>query len=334
VHQRQQNAATLLTARLPDPSGYGRVFCDEGGIVRAIVEDKDCTPEQKATDRINAGIYCFSWRQLAPVLPKLSADNAKQEYYLTEAIDFLQPVMAVDASDPDEIAGINDRAQLAAANDSLQARIKQAWMAAGVTMVDPASITIDETVRLQPDVVLEPQTHLRGHCTIGAGSRIGPGTWIDNSHIGECATVWHSTIRDSTIAEGTQIGPYAHVRGRTQLAAGCRVGNFVEIKNTQVGANANVAHLSYLGDATLGRAVNVGAGTIVANYDGRQKHASHIGDSTKTGANSVLVAPVALGDGVTVGAGSVVTDDVPHQALVVARARQVVKENWQSEQNP
>lgn len=328
IHQSNQNAATLLTANLPNPQGYGRVFCDDDNLVSQIIEDRDCNLAQKQNSRVNAGIYCFNWQKLAAALPKLSTNNDQQEYYLTEVVDYLDRVMAYDAEDYRETNGINDRQQLSAAYDILQTRIKADWMKAGVTMIDPRSITIDEDVELEPDVILEPQTHLRGKTHITTGSRIGPGSLIENSRIGANVTVLYSVVRDAQIAANTIIGPYAHLRGGVQLGESCRVGNFVEIKKTTVGANTNMAHLSYLGDATLGNRVNIGAGTITANYDGKQKHPTTIKQGTKTGSNSVLVAPVTLGENVTVAAGSVVTQDVQDNALVVARSRQKEIPDW------
>ncbi|NEQ21791.1 MAG: bifunctional UDP-N-acetylglucosamine diphosphorylase/glucosamine-1-phosphate N-acetyltransferase GlmU, partial [Microcoleus sp. SIO2G3] len=202
------------------------------------------------------------------------------------------------------------------------------WMSAGVTLVHPDTITIDDTVELEPDVLIEPQTHLRGKTVIGSGSRIGPGSMIENSQLGQNVTVLYSVVSDSVVKDGTRIGPYTHLRGHVEVGESCRIGNFVELKNSTLGDRTNVAHLSYLGDATLGTRVNVGAGTITANYDGVKKHRTEIGDRTKTGSNSVLVAPITLGEDVTVAAGSVVTEDVPDDSLVVARARQVVKPGW------
>lgn len=329
THRKHQNAATILTAQLPNPQGYGRVFCDGNNIVTQIVEDRDCSPAQKQNHRINAGVYCFRWTALAEVLPQLTSNNDQQEYYLTDTVQHLNPVMAVDVHDFQEIVGINNRKQLAAAYSILQQRIKDDWMAAGVTMLDPGSITIDDSVELEPDVILEPQTHLRGKTRIGSGSRIGPGTLVENSQLGQNVTAHYSVISDSEVADNTRVGPYAHLRGHAKVGERCRIGNFVELKNAEIGDRTNVAHLSYLGDATLGNQVNVGAGTITANYDGFKKHRTTIGDRTKTGSNSVFVAPVTIGTDVTVAAGSVVTDDVPNEALVIARARQVVKSDWQ-----
>lgn len=328
IHQQNGNAATILTAHLPHPKGYGRVFCDSQNIVNQIVEERDCTDAQRKNHRINAGIYCFNWPQLEKVLPQLTSNNDQKEYYLTDAVFFLNPVMAVDVEDFREILGINNRKHLATAYQVLQEWVKDEWMASGVTLLDPASITIDDTVQLEPDVVIEPQTHLRGNTTVKTGSRIGPGSLIENSQIGKNVTVLFSVVSDSTVADGTRIGPYSHLRGHANVGENCRIGNFVELKKTQLGDRTNVSHLSYLGDATVGNKVNIGAGTITANYDGVNKHQTHIGDRTKTGSNTVLVAPITLGEDVTVAAGSTVTEDVPDDCLVIARERQVVKPGW------
>ncbi|WP_341527174.1 bifunctional UDP-N-acetylglucosamine diphosphorylase/glucosamine-1-phosphate N-acetyltransferase GlmU [Nostoc sp. UHCC 0302] len=328
THQENQNAATILTAYLSNPTGYGRVFCNDEDIVQQMIEHKDCTAVQRQNSRVNAGIYCFRWQNLAEVLPYLQTNNAQKEYYLTDAVTQVGKVMAVDVEDYQEILGINDRLQLATAYDILQRRVKEKWLLAGVTLIDPTSITIDETVELQPDVIIEPQTHLRGKTVIQAGSRIGPGSLIENSQVGENVTVQYSVVTDSIVQARSKIGPYAHLRGHAQVGTGCRVGNFVELKNTQLGDRTNAAHLSYIGDSIVGNHVNIGAGTITANYDGEKKHRTKIGDGTKTGSNSVLVAPLTLGDNVYVAAGSTVTEDVPDDSLVIARSRQVVKRGW------
>lgn len=328
THQDRQNAATILTAQIPNPKGYGRVFCDQDNFLQQIVEERDCTAAQRQNRRVNAGVYCFNWQQLAGVLPQLQSENDQQEFYLTDACSLMHPVMAMDVEDYQEIFGINDRKQLATAYDILQDRVKDLWMAQGVTLINPDSITIDDTVRIGSDVIIEPQTHLRGDTVIQSGCRIGPSSLIENSQIGENVTVLYSVVADSAVKAGTRVGPYAHLRGHAEVGESCRVGNFVEIKNSLVGDRTNVAHLAYLGDAELGEQVNIGAGTITANYDGVQKHRTVIGDRSKTGSNSVLVAPVTLGKDVTVAAGSVVTEDVEDDALVIARSRQVVKPGW------
>jgi bifunctional UDP-N-acetylglucosamine pyrophosphorylase/glucosamine-1-phosphate N-acetyltransferase len=328
THREQNNAATILTANLSDPTGYGRVFCDSNNVVSQIVEHRDCTAAQRQNRRINAGVYCFRWADLAIALPKLKNDNDQKEYYLTDIISMVKPVMAVDVDDPQEILGINDRKQLAVAHEILQNRIKEHWMASGVTFINPDTITIDDTVMLGQDVTIEPQCHLRGKTEIQSGSHIGPNSLIENSHIGEQAVIEYSVIRDSQVGAQSRIGPYAHLRGHAEVGESCRIGNFVEIKKSVVGDRTNAAHLSYLGDATLGTQVNIGAGTITANYDGVNKHRTVIGDRSKTGSNSVLVAPITLGTDVTIAAGSTITEDVPDDSLVIARPRQVVKTGW------
>jgi bifunctional UDP-N-acetylglucosamine pyrophosphorylase/glucosamine-1-phosphate N-acetyltransferase len=329
THIEQGNTATMLTAQLVDPTGYGRVFCTENDIVTRIIEDRDCTPEQRQNQRINAGIYCFKWTALMAVLPYLKADNDQQEYYLTDVIKDLTPVMALDVADPQEISGINNRKQLADADTALQQRLKDDLMLSGVTLINPDSITVEATVQIEPDVVIEPQTHLRGHTLIQTGCRIGPGSLIQNSTIGPDTTVLYSVVNDSVIKGATSIGPYTHLRGQVAVGEGCRVGNFVELKQATLGDGTKAAHLAYLGNATLGNQVNIGAGTITANYDGYYKHPTVIGDRTKTGANSVLVAPVTLAENVTVGAGAVVTCDVDADALIVTRGERRVIPNWQ-----
>jgi bifunctional UDP-N-acetylglucosamine pyrophosphorylase/glucosamine-1-phosphate N-acetyltransferase len=325
THRAHQNPATILTAHLPNPKGYGRVFCNGQNVLQQIVEDRDCSPAQKQNRRINAGVYCFRWAELAEVLPKLTANNDQKEYYLTDAVNYLNPVTVMDVDDYEEILGINDRKQLATAYSILQDRIKDNWMAAGVTLIDPDSTTIDDTVTLEPDVVIEPQTHLRGKTVIQSDSRIGPGSLIENSQIGKGATVLYSVVTDSVIAQDARVGPYAHLRGQAHVGKGCRIGNFVELKNSTLGDRTNVAHLSYLGDATLGNQVNVGGGTITANYDGVRKHRTILGDRTKTGVNNSLVAPLTVGEDVVIGAGSTITEDLPDNCLAIARSRQVVK---------
>jgi bifunctional UDP-N-acetylglucosamine pyrophosphorylase/glucosamine-1-phosphate N-acetyltransferase len=230
--------------------------------------------------------------------------------------------------DEQEILGINDRLQLAQAYTFFQNQIKADWMRAGVTLVDPASITIDDEVQLEADVVIEPQTHLRGKTVIRSGCRIGPSSLVENSQIGRGCTIQFSVVSDSSIHDNSTVGPYAHVRMHSEIADQCRIGNFVEIKKTSMQSHTNAAHLAYLGDAAIGSQVNIGAGTIIANYDGVQKHPTLIGDRSKTGANSVLVAPLQVGQDVTIAAGSTITADLPNDCLAIARAHQVIKPGW------
>ncbi|WP_296419216.1 bifunctional UDP-N-acetylglucosamine diphosphorylase/glucosamine-1-phosphate N-acetyltransferase GlmU [Vulcanococcus sp. DEBay_Sum22DG08_74] len=327
-HRTSQAAVTLLTARLDDPTGYGRVFADASGHVSAIVEHRDCSEEQRANNLTNAGIYCFNWSKLAAVLPQLSTDNDQGELYLTDTVAMLSPAMHVEVADADEINGINDRYQLAQCEAVIQQRLRRHWMAEGVTFVDPESCTLSDGTRFGRDVVVEPQCHFRGETSVGSGCRIGPGSFLENASVGEEVEVLYSVVRDAVVADGCTIGPYAQLRPGTELARDCRIGNFVEIKKSQIAAGSKVNHLSYIGDAQLGENVNVGAGTITANYDGVNKHQTVIGAGSKTGANSVLVAPITLGANVTVGAGSTLTKDVPAGALALGRAKQLIKENW------
>jgi bifunctional UDP-N-acetylglucosamine pyrophosphorylase/glucosamine-1-phosphate N-acetyltransferase len=327
-HRQSGADVTLLTARLEDPTGYGRVFVDADGKVSAIVEHRDCSEEQRSNNLTNAGIYCFNWQALAEVLPKLSTDNDQGELYLTDTVAMLPLAMHVEVADPDEVNGINNRKQLAQCEAVLQQRLRDQWMAEGVTFVDPGSCTLSEDCRFGRDVVIEPQTHLRGSCRIGDNCRLGPGSLLDNAELGNDVSVLHSVVREATVGNGVAIGPFAHLRPAADIADGCRIGNFVEVKKSQVGAGSKINHLSYIGDASLGENVNVGAGTITANYDGVRKHRTVIGNGSKTGANSVLVAPVTLGSKVTVGAGSTITKDVPDGALAIGRAKQLSKEGW------
>jgi bifunctional UDP-N-acetylglucosamine pyrophosphorylase/glucosamine-1-phosphate N-acetyltransferase len=328
-HRSSGAAVTLLTARLSDPTGYGRVFADSEGQVSAIVEHRDCSEAQRTNNLINAGIYCFNWKQLAAVLPTLNTNNDQGELYLTDTVAMLSPAMHVEVADADEINGINDRYQLSQCEAVIQERLRRHWMAEGVTFVDPASCTLSDGTRFGRDVVVEPQCHFRGSSVIGNGCRIGPGSLIDNARIGDGVEIVYSVVREAVVASGCAIGPFAQLRPGADLGEGCRVGNFVEIKKSSLAAGCKVNHLSYIGDAELGADVNVGAGTITANYDGVNKHRTVIGAGSKTGANSVLVAPITLGANVTVGAGSTLTKDVASGALALGRAKQLVKENWQ-----
>jgi bifunctional UDP-N-acetylglucosamine pyrophosphorylase/glucosamine-1-phosphate N-acetyltransferase len=327
-HRASGAAVTLLTARLDDPTGYGRVFADGYGRVERIVEHRDCSDAQRANNQINAGIYCFNWDQLAAVLPRLATNNDQGELYLTDTVAMLSPAMHLEVADADEINGINDRLQLAQCEAVLQQRLLEHWMREGVTFTDPASCTLSDGTRFGRDVVVEPQCHFRGAVTIGDDCRIGPGCLIQDATVGERVEIMQSVVREASVAADCAIGPFAHLRPGAELAESCRVGNFVEVKKSTLAPGCKVNHLSYIGDAELGANVNVGAGTITANYDGVNKHRTVIGAGSKTGANSVLVAPITLGENVTVGAGSTLTKDVPSGSLALGRARQLVREDW------
>lgn len=328
-HRASGAGVTVLTARLEDPTGYGRVFIDPEGRITAIVEHRDCDASQRAHCLTNAGIYCFHWPRLAQVLPQLTTDNDQGELYLTDTVAMLQPALQLEVLDAQETNGINDRLQLAQCEAVLQGRLRNHWMAEGVTFTDPASCTLSDGTRFGRDVVVEPGCHFRGDTVIGEGCRIGPDCLIEDSAIGDEVELTYAVVRGSRVANGCTVGPFAQLRGGAVLEADCRIGNFVEVKNSHLAAGVKANHLTYLGDADVGAKVNIGAGTITANYDGVRKHRTRIGAGSKTGANSVLVAPITLGEGVTVAAGSTLTEDVPAGSLALGRARQVVKTEWQ-----
>ena len=328
THRSSGADVTLLTARLADPTGYGRVFADASGQVSGIIEHRDCSEDQRSNNLTNAGIYCFNWEKLAATLPQLSTDNDQCELYLTDTVAMLDKAMHVEVADPDEVNGINNRKQLAQCEAVLQERLRDHWMNEGVTFVDPTSCTLSEHCSFGRDVVIEPQTHLRGTCSLGDGCRIGPGSVLEDAKVGNNVTVMLSVVRSAEIGDDVAIGPYAHLRPGADIGDACKIGNFVEVKKSRLNSGSKVNHLSYIGDAQLGAGVNVGAGTITANYDGINKHQTVIGDGSKTGANSVLVAPVTIGTNVTIGAGSTITKNVPNNALAIGRGKQFIKENW------
>ena len=318
-HRRADAAASLLTARVPDPTGYGRIVRDEQGRVDRIVEQADADADELAIDEVNPSIYCYRRGLLAPALRRLSPENAQGEYYLTDVVAVLRRaghvVLAVEAEDPTDAFGVNDRAQLAEAEAELRARINHRWMREGVGMTDPARTYLDTTVQLAPDVQLLPGTMLGGRTVIGRGAVIGPDTQLVDTVVGEDAIVRQTVARDSEIGDGATVGPYVSLRPGTRLAAGAHVGTFVEVKNSEIGEGAKVPHLSYVGDAEIGAGANIGAGNITANYDGKEKHRTKVGKNARTGSNTVLVAPVEVGEGAYTGAGAVVTRDVPPGAL-------------------
>ncbi|WP_406677462.1 bifunctional UDP-N-acetylglucosamine diphosphorylase/glucosamine-1-phosphate N-acetyltransferase GlmU [Moorella sp. ACPs] len=327
-HHRDTGAAvTILSARIADPTGYGRIIRDGQGRVKGIVEERDATPSEKAINEINTGIYCFAAAFLWPTLAQLKPDNDQGEYYLTDvvalAVDQGLRVETLVAGDAGEVLGVNDRAQLAAAGAVWRRRINAAHMQSGVTIIDPETTYIDVTVTIGRDTIIYPGTFLEGNTIIGAGCCLGPGTTIRDSQVGDGSTITYAVVLESTIGPGCQIGPFAYLRPGTILEAGVKVGDFVEIKASRVGRGSKVPHLTYLGDATVGREVNIGAGTITCNYDGRQKWPTIIEDGAFIGSNTNLVAPVRVGAGALIGAGSTITEDVPAGSLALARERQV-----------
>jgi bifunctional UDP-N-acetylglucosamine pyrophosphorylase/glucosamine-1-phosphate N-acetyltransferase len=319
-HRVQDAAASILTARVADPDGLGRVVRDKDNRVARVVEHPDASGDERAIDEINTSIYCFRRSLLAPALRRLSPENAQGEYYLTDAIGVLRDaghkVIAIEAEEAGEAIMVNDRVQLAEAEAELRARINRMWMRAGVTMVDPATTYIDATVELEADVRLLPGTILEGRTVVGTGSVLGPEVHLRDAVVGEGVRMLYGVARECEIGDDCEVGPYAYLRPGTRLAAGAKVGTYVEVKNSDIGAGTKVPHLSYVGDADVGTDVNLGASTITANYDGTHKHRTTIGDGVHTGVHTSLVAPVEVGEGAETGAGSVVTNDVPPRRLV------------------
>jgi bifunctional UDP-N-acetylglucosamine pyrophosphorylase / glucosamine-1-phosphate N-acetyltransferase len=330
-HRIVEAAASLLTARMADPSGYGRIVRDQHGGVAHIVEQADATPDELLIDEVNPSIYCFRRSLLAPALRRLSPENAQGEYYLTDVVSVLRdaghPVLGIEAPDAMETVGVNDRAQLADAEAELRARINLHWMRAGVSITDPAATYVDADVELAPDVTLLPGTLLQGRTVVRAHAVIGPHSQLVDTVVGERAVVRQTVAREAEIGDDATVGPFVSLRPGSVLATGAHVGTFVETKNAQIGAGAKVPHLAYVGDAEIGAGANLGAGTITANYDGKHKHRTKVGEGARTGSNSVLVAPVELGAGAYTGAGAVVTRDVPPGALAKGVPAQV-DEGW------
>jgi bifunctional UDP-N-acetylglucosamine pyrophosphorylase / glucosamine-1-phosphate N-acetyltransferase len=329
AHVGSAAAATMATMELDDPAGYGRVVRDAAGAVQGVVETKkagDATPEQLAVREVNTGIFAFEARALRAALPQVGTDNAQGERYLPEVLEILHAagdaIGAFRVDDPDLTLGINDRADLAAVRAIAQARINLRHLRNGVTIVDPASTTIDATVTIAPDTVVEPFVSLTGATAIGTGCRIGAHSTIADSRVGDAVTVRQSWIEDSDLHDGATVGPFAYLRPGARLREGAKAGTFVEMKNADIGAGTKVPHLSYIGDTTVGERTNLGACTVTANYDGREKHRTQIGSGVRSGVDTTFIAPVTIGDGAWTAAGSVVTEDVPAGALAVARARQ------------
>jgi bifunctional UDP-N-acetylglucosamine pyrophosphorylase/glucosamine-1-phosphate N-acetyltransferase len=331
-HAATGAAVTVLTAELGDPRGYGRIVRADGRPV-AIVEERDATAAQREIREVNAGVYCFDPGRLWPVLAQVRQENDQGEYYLTDVVRALHGagarVEAVGTDDPAECLGVNDRAQLAQVAGILRGRILERLMLAGVTVLDPASTYVDETVEIGRDTVLYPGVILEGDTRIGAECVVGAGSHIAASRLGDGVTVRpYCVMADAVVEDGAQLGPFCHLRPQCHVAAGAKIGNFVEMKKARIGRGAKVPHLSYVGDAVVGAAANLGAGTITCNYDGVSKHETVIGARAFIGTNASLVAPITIGDGAYVAAGSVITKSVPAGALAVGRARQEVREGW------
>jgi len=331
-HRETGAAATLLTAFLDDATGYGRIIRNPDGSVARIVEQKDATPEERALREWNPSIYCFEAPLLFAALRDIRPDNAQREHYLTDVIAILAGqgcrIEAVPTEDTREALGVNTRVELAEAGRILRQRILTDLMLSGVTITDPSATYVDVGVIVGPDTVIEPQTFLLAGTSVGEGCTLGPFTRIVNSRIGDNTTVLASQVVDCEIGNNARIGPYANLRPGCRLADRVKIGDFVELKNAVLGEKVSASHLSYIGDAEIGAGTNVGAGVVTCNYDGVRKHRTLIGKDAFIGTHVTLIAPVSIGDGAFLAAGSPIHEDVPEDALAIARTRQTIKPGW------
>jgi bifunctional UDP-N-acetylglucosamine pyrophosphorylase/glucosamine-1-phosphate N-acetyltransferase len=333
AHHAAQASATILTAVVAEPSGYGRILRKSGSSVAAIVEDSQLRDDQREINEINSSIYCFTLARLWPALAKVKPNNKHREIYLTDAVGIMaangETVLAQIAADAREVLGCNTRADLAAVDRIFREGKRDALMSAGVSMQLPETVLIDPEVTAGEDTLLEPGVQLLGTTKIGARCTIRTGSVLADAVLGDDVTVEaHSLVAQSRLDSNVAIGPFARLRGGTHLKSGARIGNFVEVKNSTVGEGTKAMHLTYLGDAKIGTKSNIGAGTITCNYDGFHKHPTSIGNRVFIGSDSALVAPVRVGDGAYVAAGSTITENVPAEALGIARGRQVNKARW------
>lgn len=331
-HEETGAGVTILTAKTDNPAGYGRVIRNDLNEVERIVEHKDANKEELLVEEINTGTYCFDNKALFEALQEVSNDNAQGEYYLPDVIEILRhkgkKVSAFLTPDFEETLGVNDRVALAQAEKTMKKRINEKHMRNGVTIIDPDHTYIEPDVEIEADVIIYPGSVLKGKTIIKANAEIGPNSEIANCSIGEATVVKQSVATDSKIGDRVKIGPFAHIRPDSTVGNDAKLGNFVEIKKTVLGDHSKVSHLSYIGDADVGSNVNVGCGTITVNYDGTNKFLTTIEDDAFIGCNSNLIAPVTIGKGSYVAAGSTITEDVPEDALSVARARQTNKEGY------
>jgi bifunctional UDP-N-acetylglucosamine pyrophosphorylase/glucosamine-1-phosphate N-acetyltransferase len=331
-HMETGAAATLLTSYMEDATGYGRIVRNQEGSIARIVEQKDCTEDEKAIREWNPSIYCFQSRPLFEALARLEPNNAQGELYLTDVIGIFadggKRIESESAMDSSELLGVNTRVELAEVNRLMRKRILDGHMLAGVTIVDPSATYIDATVQIGQDTIVEPQTFLHGATRIGENCVIGPFTRIIDSSIGADCKVLSSQVVECEIENGVKIGPFANLRPGCRIASGVKIGDFVELKNAALGEKVSASHLSYIGDAEVGAGTNIGAGTVTCNYDGKRKHRTKIGRNVFVGTHSTLIAPVEIGDGAYIAGGSPITEDVPVDALALARSRQVTKPGW------
>jgi bifunctional UDP-N-acetylglucosamine pyrophosphorylase/glucosamine-1-phosphate N-acetyltransferase len=338
AHAAGKFAASVLTAEHPDPTGYGRIIRDDSDELLRIVEEKDATEAEKFIFEINSGVYAFDGEKLAASIGQLTNANAQGELYLTDVIGILksagESIAAIMIDDFTETLGVNDRIQLAESAAMLRDRINEGWMRSGVTIVDPTTTWIDSTVELSQDVTLHPGTALLGVTKVATGAVIGPRTTLTDCVVKEGAQVVESIATRTVIGEGATVGPFTYLREGTQLGDSSKAGAFVEMKNAVVGTGSKIPHLSYVGDATIGEGSNIGAATIFVNYDGIEKHHTTVGDQVRIGSDTMLVAPVSIGDGAYTAAGSVITEDVPAGAIGVGRAKQRNVLDWVLRKRP
>ncbi|MFW0782626.1 bifunctional UDP-N-acetylglucosamine diphosphorylase/glucosamine-1-phosphate N-acetyltransferase GlmU [Rossellomorea marisflavi] len=331
-HEGLGAKATILTGHTEAPDGYGRIIRNDQGLVERIVEHKDATDEERRVKEINTGTYCFDNKALFEALTKVSNDNVQGEYYLPDVIEILKAegeiVSAYQTGDFAETLGVNDRVALAQAEITMQGRINEFHMRNGVTIKDPKNTYIDSDITIGRDTVILPGTVLKGNTIIGEDAVVGPNTEVKDCTIGDRTVLRQSVAHDSFIGADVQVGPFAHIRPASNIGDEVKIGNFVEIKKASFGKGSKASHLSYIGDAEVGSDVNLGCGSITVNYDGKNKFLTKIEDGVFVGCNSNLVAPVTIGQGAYVAAGSTITEDVPGEALSIARARQVNKENY------
>lgn len=331
-HEELSAKATILTARIDDPTGYGRIIRNENGFVEKIVEHKDATEAEREINEINTGTYCFDNTALFEALKMVSNDNVQGEFYLPDVVEILknqgEVVTAFQTNDLEETLGVNDRVALAEAERIMRSRINENHMRNGVTIIDPANTYIESDVVIGQDTILLPGTIIKGRTVIGADCQIGPNSEIDTCEVGDETVIRQSAAYNSTIGSLVNIGPFAHIRPDSAINDEVKIGNFVEIKKAVFGKGSKASHLSYIGDAEVGSDVNIGCGSITVNYDGKNKFLTKIEDGVFIGCNSNLVAPVTIGKGAYVAAGSTVTKNVPGNALSIARAQQVNKENY------
>jgi bifunctional UDP-N-acetylglucosamine pyrophosphorylase/glucosamine-1-phosphate N-acetyltransferase len=331
-HVEAGNAATVLSAAVPDPTGLGRIIRDADGSLAGIVEERDASPAQRAIAEINSGMFAFDGTLLRTTLKRLTTDNAQGQEYLTDVVALLRgdghPVDALAAPDYRETLGCNDRVELSLLRALLRDRLLHRWMRAGTTVIDPATVWLDVDVVLGRDAVIHPNVQLLGSTSVGAGAEVGPDSTLTDTVVGEGASVVRSHCERAEVGAQATVGPFAFLRPGTRLARKAKVGAYVEVKNSDIGEGSKVPHLSYVGDASIGEHSNIGAATVFVNYDGVNKFRSSIGSYVRTGSDNMFVAPVTVGDGAYTAAGSVITEDVPPGAMAVARARQRNIEGW------